>query len=60
MWIKVIQWVSIALCWGSLGLNIWSFMRSNRMFKKYCTLYLELLREREHRLAEDCLTNPKE
>ena len=43
MWIRVIQWISIGLCWGSLGLNIWSAWRSNKMFKQYREKYFELL-----------------
>ena len=47
MWREVIYWVSIVLCWFALGLNIWGFVRSQRMFKMYHEKYWELLRKEE-------------
>ena len=45
MWLDVLKWVSIVLSWFALGLNVWGFVRSNRMFEKYREKYLELLKK---------------
>ncbi len=43
MWVEVIRWVGIVLCFVSVGLNMWAFVRSQRAFKRYMALYKELL-----------------
>lgn len=34
-WIKIMQWVSIVMCWVATGLNIFAMIRLNRTRKWY-------------------------
>lgn len=34
-WIKIMQWVSIVMCWAACGLNIFAMIRLNRCRKWY-------------------------
>lgn len=53
MWVEVIMRVSIVLCWFAIGLNVWSFWRSNRAFKQYRALYEKLYRDNYEKIIAD-------
>ena len=44
MWLRVILWISIGLCWGAIALNIVTFVRTNRTHKRLVSA-LEKARE---------------
>lgn len=44
MWLDVLRWVSIALCWVAIVMDIVAFVRTERTHRK---LHKELLKWRE-------------
>ena len=53
MCVEVIRWVSVALLWAAMALNVWSFRRTNREFKRYRALYEKLYRDNYEKIIAD-------
>ena len=49
-WLRVIQWISIGLCWGAIALNIVAFVRTHRTYRQLCESLLKS--ERLEKLLE--------
>lgn len=47
-WIRILQWVSIVMCWVAVGMNIFAMIRLNRTRKWYEKKENELEAEREY------------
>lgn len=57
MWQNLIYWITIAILWGCIGLNLWAFQRNVRATRvsneQADRLYYERMRIAFHRLTND-------
>jgi hypothetical protein len=50
--LEVIRWISLALMWAALGINVWSFIRCERVrkeLKNSCAIMENLIKEWEEK-----------
>lgn len=62
MWFEVIRWVTLAILWGCIGLNVWSIIRNWRQYHYWQKEFRARLKEMEEWFESYCraLTKPEE